>query len=146
MSTCQYCKCSYFEGAIGNDDEDVCLCYEKFYEVSFKDGVLYLSGGVTISYGIYVIRSDLLMAKTNGVDSHKIKIIEANKNVYFSNNKNISAKSDKLFMDVDKKIVTLEGDVEFSQDKSIIRAKKINVDLKTETVDFEGIQDSFIKN
>ena len=48
--------------------------------------------------------------------------------------------------DVDKKFVSIEGDVEFSQGKSIIRADKINVDLVTETVDFEGIRDSFIEN
>ena len=86
------------------------------------------------------------MAKTNTVDSPEVKIIEANKNIYFSNNKDISAKGDKLFMDVDKKFVSIEGDVEFSQGKSIIRADKINVDLVTETVDFEGIKNSFIKN
>ena len=49
-------------------------------------------------------------------------------------------------MDVQRKFVSIEGDVEFSQGKSIIRAKKINVDLATETVDFEGIRESFIKN
>ena len=63
-----------------------------------------------------------------------------------SNNNDISASGDKLFLDVDKKFVSIEGDVEFSQGKSIIKARKINVDLVTETVDFEGIKDSFIKN
>ena len=111
-----------------------------------KDGILHLSGQVTISYGQYVIKSDLLMAKTNRVDSSEIKIIEASENIYFSNNKDISAKGDKLFMDVEKKFVSIEGNVEFSQEKSIIRADKINVDLVTETVDFEGIKDSFIEN
>ena len=111
-----------------------------------RDGILHLSGEVKISYGQYVIRSDLLMAKTNNVNSSEVKIIEAIKNIYFSNNKDISAKGDKLFMDVDKKFVSIEGNVEFSQGKSIIRAEKINVDLATETVDFEGIKDSFIKN
>ena len=111
-----------------------------------KDGILHLSGQVTISYGQYVIKSDLLTAKTNRVDSSEIKIIEASKNIYFSNNKDISAKGDKLFMDVEKKFVSIEGNVEFSQEKSIIRADKINVDLVTETVDFVGIKDSFINN
>ena len=111
-----------------------------------NDGILHLSGEVKISYGQYEIRSDLLMAKTNSIDSSEVKIIEASKNIYFSNNKDISAKGDKLFMDVDKKIVSIEGNVEFSQGKSIIRAEKINVDLVTETVDFEGIKDSFLKN
>ena len=111
-----------------------------------NDGILHLSGEVKISYGQYEIRSDLLMAKTNSIDSPEVKIIEASKNIYFSNNKDISAKGDKLFMDVDKKFVLIEGNVEFSQGKSIIRAEKINVDLVTETVDFEGIKDSFIKN
>ena len=115
-------------------------------QIKKSDGILHLSGEVKISYGQYVIRSDLLMAKTNSIDSPEVKIIEASKNIYFSNNKDISAKGDKLFMDVDKKFVSLEGNVEFSQGKSIIRAEKINVDLVTETVDFEGIKDSFIKN
>tara|TARA_Y100000991_G_scaffold64729_1_gene48357 strand:- start:67 stop:531 length:465 start_codon:yes stop_codon:yes gene_type:complete len=115
-------------------------------QIKKSDGILHLSGEVKISYGQYVIRSDLLMAKTNNIDSPEVKIIEASKNIYFSNNKDISAKGDKLFMDVDKKFVSIEGNVEFSQGKSIIRAEKINVDLVTETVDFEGIKDSFIKN
>ena len=110
-----------------------------------KDGVLYLSGDVKISYGGYLIKSDFLSAKTDGVGSQEIKIIEAEKNVFFSNNKDIVAKGNKLFMDIEKKFVSIEGDVEFTQDKSIIRANKINVDLETETVDFEGIKDSFIK-
>ena len=115
-------------------------------QIKKSDGILHLSGEVKISYGQYVIRSDLLMAKTNSIDSPEVKIIEASKNIYFSNNKDISAKGDKLFMDVDKKFVSIEGNVEFSQGNSIIRAEKINVDLVTETVDFEGIKDSFIKN
>ena len=115
-------------------------------QIKKSDGILHLSGEVKISYGQYVIRSDLLTAKTNSIDSTEVKIIEASKNIYFSNNKDISAKGDKLFMDVDKKFVSIEGNVEFSQGKSIIRAEKINVDLVTETVDFEGIKDSFIKN
>ena len=115
-------------------------------QIKKRDGILRLSGEVKISYGQYVIKSDLLMAKTNSLDSPEVKIIEASKNIYFSNNKDISAKGDKLFMDVDKKFVSIEGNVEFSQGKSIIRAEKINVDLVTETVDFEGIKDSFIKN
>ena len=115
-------------------------------QIKKGDGILHLSGEVKISYGQYVIRSDLLMAKTNSIGSPEVKIIEASKNIYFSNNKDISAKGDKLFMDVDKKFVSIEGNVEFSQGKSIIRAEKINVDLVTETVDFEGIKDSFIEN
>ena len=115
-------------------------------QIKKSDGILHLSGEVKISYGQYVIRSDLLTAKSNSIDSPEVKIIEASKNIYFSNNKDISAKGDKLFMDVDKKFVSIEGNVEFSQGKSIIRAEKINVDLVTETVDFEGIRDSLIKN
>ena len=115
-------------------------------QIKKSDGILHLSGGVKIFYGQYEIRSDILMAKTNSIDPPEVKIIEASKNIYFSNNKDISAKGDKLFMDVDKKFVWIEGNVEFSQGKSIIRAEKINVDLVTETVDFEGIKDSFIKN
>ena len=110
-----------------------------------KDGVLYLSGDVKISYRGYLIKSDFLMAKTNDVGSQEIKVIEAEKNVYFSNDKDIVAKGDKLFMDIEKKLISIEGNVEFSQDKSIIRANKINVDLETETVDFEGIKESLIK-
>ena len=115
-------------------------------QIKKSDGILHLSGEVKISYGQYVIRSDLLMAKTSSIESPEVKIIEASKNIYFSNNKDISAKGDKLFMDVDKKFVSIEGNVEFSQGKSVIKAEKINVDLVTETVDFEGIKDSVIKN
>ena len=115
-------------------------------QIKKTDGILHLSGEVKISYGQYVIKSDFLIAKTNSIDTPEVKIIEASKNIYFSNNKDISAKGDKLFMDVDKKFVSIEGNVEFSQGKSIIRAEKINVDLVTETVDFEGIKDSFIEN
>ena len=111
-----------------------------------RDGILRLSGDVNISYGQYVIKSDFLVAKTNNVNSLEVKTIEASNNIYFSNNKDISATGDKLYMDVDKKFVSIEGNVEFSQGKSIIKAEKINVDLVTETVDFEGIKDSFIKN
>ena len=110
-----------------------------------KDGLLYLSGDVKISYREYLIKSDFLIAKTNDVGSQEIKVIEAEKNIYFSNNKDIVAKGNKLFMDIEKKFVSIEGNVEFSQDRSIIRANKINIDLETETVDFEGIKDSFIK-
>ena len=115
-------------------------------QIKKSDGILHLSGEVKISYGQYVIRSDLLMAKTSSIESPEVKIIEASKNIYFTNNKDISAKGDKLFMDVDKRVVSIEGNVEFSQGKSIIRAEKIIVDLETETVDFEGIKDSFIEN
>ena len=111
-----------------------------------RDGILRLSGDVQIKYGKFVIKSDFLMAKTKSLDSPELKIIEASENVYFSNNNDISASGDKLFMDIEKKFVSIEGNVEFSQGESIIRAKKINVDLVTETVDFEGIKDSLIKN
>ena len=86
-------------------------------QIKKSGGILHLSGEVKVSYGQYVIRSDLLTAKTNSIDSPKVKIIEASKNIYFSNNKDISAKGDKLFMDVDKKFVSIEGNVEFSQGK-----------------------------
>ena len=115
-------------------------------QIKKADGILRLSGDVNIVYGQYLIKSDFLLAKTKSDDSPEIKTVEATQNIYFSNNKDISAKGDKLFMDVEKKLVSIEGNVEFSQGKSIIRAEKINVDLVTETVDFEGIKDSFIKN
>jgi lipopolysaccharide export system protein LptA len=111
-----------------------------------SDNSLHLAGGVIIKYEQYVIKSDVLIAKTEDVNSSDFKIIEASKNIYFSNNSDITAKGDKLFMDIEKKFVSIEGNVEFSQGKSLIRAKKINVDLETETVDFEGIKDSIIKN
>ena len=115
-------------------------------QIKKKDGVLHLSGNVKISYGQYLIKSEFLFAKTDSVDPREFKTIEANKNIFFSNNKDIIAKGDKLFMNVKEKFVSIEGNVEFSQGDSIIRAEKINVDLETETVDFEGIRESFIKN
>ena len=111
-----------------------------------KVGVLNLSGDVKISYGQYLIKADFLSAKTNSVSPRDIKIIEADKNIYFSNNKDIVAKGDKLFMDLEKNFISIKGEVEFIQGKSVIRAEKINVDLKTETVDFEGIRESYIDN
>ena len=137
-----------FDG-VGTSSEvkrEVLMFSSDTAQIKKSDGILHLSGEVKISYGQYIIRSDLLMAKTNSIDPPEVKIIEASKNIYFSNNKDISAKGDKLFMDVDKKFVSIEGNVEFSQGNSIIRAEKINVDLVTETVDFEGIKDSVIKN
>ena len=136
----------YGLGAYSDSKKESLRFSSETAHIKKKDGILHLSGEVKISYGQYVIKSDLVMAKTNSMDSPEVKIIEAMDNIYFSNNKDISAKGDKLFMDVDKKFITIEGDVEFSQGKSIIRAEKINVDLVTETVDFEGIKDSFIKN
>ena len=111
-----------------------------------KEGLLNLSGDVRITYGQYLIKCDFLRAKRNSFGSREIKIIEADKNIYFSNNKDIVAKGDKLFMDVERNFISIKGDVEFIQGKSIIRAEKINVDLDTQTVDFEGIKDSYIKN
>ena len=137
----------FYEGTASSEiKKNIIRFSSETAQLKKRDGLLYLSGDVKILYGQYVIKSDFLVAKTNTVDSPEVKIIEANKNIYFSNNKDISAKGDKLFMDVDKKFVSIEGDVEFSQGKSIIRADKINVDLVTETVDFEGIKNSFIKN
>ena len=137
----------FYEGTASSEiKKNIITFSSETAQLKKRDGLLYLSGDVKILYGQYVIKSDFLVAKTNSVDSPEVKIIEANKNIYFSNNKDISAKGNKLFMDVDKKFVSIEGDVEFSQGKSIIRADKINVDLVTETVDFEGIKNSFIKN
>ena len=137
----------FYEGTASSEiNKNIIRFSSETAQLKKRDGLLYLSGEVKILYGQYVIKSDFLVAKTNSVDSPEVKIIEANKNIYFSNNKDISAKGNKLFMDVDKKFVSIEGDVEFSQGKSIIRADKINVDLVTETVDFEGIKNSFIKN
>ena len=137
----------FFGLAVSSDvKKEIIRFSSETAHIKKRDGILHLSGEVRITYGQYVIKSDLLMAKTFSVDSSEVKIIEASKNIYFSNNKDITAKGDKLFMDVDKKFVSIEGNVEFSQGKSIIRAEKINVDLVTETVDFEGIKDSFIKN
>ena len=76
-------------------------------QIKKSDGILHLSGEVKISYGQYVIRSGLLMAKTNSIDSPEVKIIEASKNIYFSNNKDISAKGDKLFIYIHKKLISL---------------------------------------
>ena len=136
----------YKDAASSEIKKEIIRFSSETAQIKKRDGLLYLSGEVKILYGQYVIKSDFLVAKTNSVGTPKVKIIEATKNIYFSNNKDISAKGDKLFMDVDKKFVSIEGDVEFSQGKSIIRADKINVDLVTETVDFEGIKDSFIEN
>ena len=137
----------FFEHSVSSEiKKEIIRFSSETAHIKKSDGILYLTGDVKITYGQYVIKSDILMAKTSGVDSPEIKIIEASDNIYFSNNKDLSAKGEKLFMDVDKRLVSIEGNVELSQGKSIIRAEKINVDLVSETVDFEGIRDSFIKN
>ena len=138
--------CFYASVTFSEIKKEIIRFSSETAHIKKKDGVLYLSGDVKISYREYLIKSDFLIAKTNDVGSQDIKVIEAEKNIYFSNNKDIVAKGDKLIMDIEKKFVSIVGNVEFSQDKSIIRANKINVDLETETVDFEGIKDSLIKN
>ena len=138
--------CFYASVTFSEIKKEIIRFSSETAHIKKKDGVLYLSGDVKISYREYLIKSDFLIAKTNDVGSQEIKVIEAEKNIYFSNNKDIVAKGDKLIMDIEKKFVSILGNVEFSQDKSIIRANKINVDLETETVDFEGIKDSLIKN
>ena len=136
----------FASGTASEIEREVIKFSSETAHIKKNDGVLHLSGDVTISYGQYLIKSDFLFAKTSSVGSGKFKIIEANKNVSFSNNKDIIANGEKLFMDVEKKFLSIEGNVEFTQGDSIIRAQKINIDLETETVDFEGIKDSFIKN
>ena len=136
--------CFYASETFSEIKKEIIRFSSETAHIKKKDGVLYLSGDVEISYREYLIKSDFLIAKTNDVGSQEIKVIEAEKNIYFSNNKDIVAKGDKLIMDIEKKFVSIEGNVEFSQDKSIIRANKINVDLETETVDFEGIKNSLI--
>ena len=137
--------CFYASETFSEIKKEIIRFSSETAQIKKKDGVLYLSGDVKISYKEYLIKSDFLIAKTNDVGSQEIKVIEAERNIYFSNNKDIVAKGDKLIMDIEKKFVSILGNVEFSQDKSIIRANKINVDLETETVDFEGIKDSLIK-
>ena len=137
--------CFYASETFSEIKKEIIRFSSETAHIKKKDGVLYLSGDVKISYREYLIKSDFLIAKTNDVGTQEIKVIEAEKNIYFSNNKDIVAKGDKLILDIEKKFVSIEGNVEFSQDKSMIRANKINVDLETETVDFEGIKDSLIK-
>ena len=147
FSTCfVFLVCLFGSGIAFENKNEVIKFSSENAQIKKKDGVLHLSGNVKISYGQYLIKSDFLLAKTTIIGSREFETIEANKNIYFSNNKDIIAKGDKLFMDVKEKFVSIEGNVEFSQGDSVIRAEKINVDLEAETVDFEGIKDSFIKN
>ena len=138
--------CLFGSGMAFENKKEVIKFSSENAHIKKKDGVLHLSGNVKISYGQYLIKSDFLLAKTASGDSREFKTIEANENIYFSNNKDIIAKGDKLFMDVKEKFVSIEGNVLFAQGDSVIRAEKINVDLENETVEFEGIKDSFIKN
>ncbi len=138
--------CFYGSGIGSEIKKETIKFSSETAQIKRTDGVLNLSGKVKISYGQYLIKSDFLSAKTSGVGSGEIKFIEAYENIYFSNNKDIVATGNELFLNVEKRFVSIKGDVELIQGKSIIRAEKINVDLETETVDFEGIKDSFIKN
>ena len=138
--------CFYASETFSEIKKEIIRFSSETAHIKKRDGVLYLSGDVKISYGEYFIKSDFLIAKTNDVGSQEIKVIEAEKNIYFSNNKDIVAKGDKLIMDIEKKFVSIEGNVEFSQDKSIIRANKINVDLETETVDLKELKTRLLRN
>ena len=72
-----------------------------------SDGSLRLSGEVNL-FKQFSIKSDLLIAKTNKFDSTDFNIIEAERNVYFSNNGEITA-TGKIILDIKENLRLLKG-------------------------------------
>ncbi len=110
-----------------------------------ESGVFRFSGSVEIIFKEYKIKSDFLKATQNKITKEKkISLIEAKGNVFISNNKNLLASGDLLTFDVEKQFILIEGNVEFMQGKSLIKGKRVFVDLITENIEFDGGVNSYI--
>ncbi len=112
-----------------------------------KTGILSFSGSVEVTFKEYKIKSDILKATQNKqIDKDKISILRAIGNVYITNNKDIVAYGDGLTFNVEKQFILIEGNVEFTQGKSVIKGKRVYIDLLTENVEFDGSINSYIVN
>ena len=110
-------------------------------------GILKFSGNVEILYKEFKIKSDFLKASQNKNTSKKqISLIEASGNVSISNNKDINASGDSLTFNVKDQFILIEGNVEFMQGNSVIKGKRVYVDLLTENIEFDGNINSYIVN
>ncbi len=110
-----------------------------------ENGILNFSGNVEILYKEYIIKSDFLKAIQNK-NKKQINLIEANGNVFISNNKDINASGDALTFNVKDQFILIEGNVELVQGESVIKGKRIHIDLLTENIEFDGSISSYIVN
>ena len=112
-----------------------------------QNGILKFSGNVEINFKEYKIKSDFLKATQNeNTNKKQISLIEASGNVFISNNKDINASGDSLTLNVKDQFILIEGNVEFIQGDSIIKGKRVYVDLITENIEFDGSINSYIVN
>ncbi len=110
-----------------------------------ENGVLNFSGNVEILYKEYIIKSDFLKAIQNK-NKKQINLIEANGNVFISNNKDINASGDALTFNVKDQFIIIQGNVELVQGESIIKGKRVHIDLLTEKIELDGSISSYIVN
>ena len=96
-----------------------------------ENGILKFSGNVEILYKEYKIKSDFLKA-TQNKNKKQISLIEASGNVYISNNKDIRASGDALTFNVKDQFILIQGNVKFEQGDSVIKGKRVYIDLLTE--------------
>ena len=112
-----------------------------------ESGVLKFSGNVEILYKEYKIKSDFLKAtQSKNTSKKQISLIQASGNVSISNNNDINASGDALTFNVKDQFIVIEGNVEFMQGGSVIKGKRVYVDLLTENIEFDGSVSSYILN
>ena len=110
-----------------------------------ENGILKFSGNVEILFKEYKIESDFLKA-TQNKNKKQISLIEASGNVFMTNNKDINASGDALTFNVKDQYILILGNVEFAQGDSIIKGKRVYIDLLTENIEFDGSISSYIVN
>ena len=110
-----------------------------------ENGILNFSGNVEILYKEYKIKSDFLKATQNKIKK-QISLLEASGNVFISNDKDINASGDVLTFNVKDQFILIQGNVEFAQGDSVIKGKKVYIDLLTENIEFDGSISSYIVN
>ena len=110
-----------------------------------ENGVLNFSGNVEILFKKYIIKSDFLKAIQNQ-NKKQINLIEANGNVFISNDKDINASGDALTFNVKDQFIIIQGNVELVQGESVIKGERVHIDLLTENIEFDGNISSYIVN
>ena len=110
-----------------------------------ENGILKFSGNVEILFKEYKIESDFLKATQNKTKK-QISLIEASGNVFMTNNKDINASGDALTFNVKDQYILILGNVKFAQGDSVIKGKRVYIDLLTENIEFDGSISSYIVN
>ena len=84
------------------------------------------SGNVVINYSNLILKSDNVIISYKSVNSDDNKIISlfAKGNLFIKKGENI-LKGDNAFYDIEKNIITLEGNVTLNQKNNIISGKKL---------------------